>query len=618
MSAAAKFASVVVFALLALWPAAALGQSPARPAAMEAWAEGRIAEILAQGDMAEGGPDLAAMHRELSAVFDALIAYGDERRAEAWVEAAKWRRLSAFFKDAPRQRQGPAWGVLRANPTFAGHLAFALHEDDDANGMSRLIVRLAGDHGEAGRLETFGALAAAVCVVFEEPLHYDINENRVNSPDPVALFGYFVENERALVFNPRNMPPDVLIYLVDVTGTIDELKWALRKHRGDRRIGARYFDIKYDYEHFRRGAEKQVTREGFTLANIEKYGGVCADQAYYAMTCGKAIGVPTTYVVARSAEVSHAWVGFVEGRGSRAEWNLEFGRYDAYKGVKGDVFDPQRRERISDGDLAFLAESMTEPREQRWAAAALTDAGIRLLELEGSAEEYPPPYPLAVKTSRDLPRTRPPTLADALGLVETGLRRTPGYRRGWEVIRDIAADGRLSYEQKQNWAKVLDRLAGSKYPDFTLSVLRPMIETVEETRAQHELWERALRICSGRSDLIAEIRMAQGRLWEREGDKNKAWACYQEVIQRYTNDGPFVIDALKSAERLLRVSGKNNQIGDLYEDAWERVRPPQQMAEQFMRQSNYFRIGLRYADLLDRSGRTNVASRVRGKIGLIR
>ena len=62
---------------------------------------------------------------------------------------------------------------------------------------------------------------------------------------------------------------------------------------------------------------KKVTAAGWSLPNILQHGGVCADQAYFAVTVGKSIGVPTAYTIGLGGEVGHAWVGFLQARGKR-------------------------------------------------------------------------------------------------------------------------------------------------------------------------------------------------------------------------------------------------------------------------------------------------------------
>jgi hypothetical protein len=354
-----------------------------------------------------------------------------------------------------------------------------------------------------------------------------------------------------------------------------------------------------------------VTVAGWSIPNILRHGGVCADQAYFAMTVGKSIGVPTTYTVGASGEVSHAWVGFLQTDGRRAWWNFDTGRYEAYRGVRGNVRDPQIRRTIPDSSISLLADFVSAPRADREAAAALTDAAARLrrLERDGAALGAEPLEP------DDRPRRRP-TVEDQLRLIELGLADCPGYAGGWFAVRDLAAEGRLTLKQKQRWARVLDRLCGRRYPDFSLAILAPMIATVDDPKEQNALWNAAFRGFRDRADLAAAVRMAQAELWLEQGRAERAGECYEDVINRYADAGPFILAALDGAESILRDKGDGRRLLRLYDSAWRSITPPKNMAGVFARQSNWFRVGVRYADRLQEAGMVEEARGVRRAIGM--
>jgi hypothetical protein len=388
------------------------------------------------------------------------------------------------------------------------------------------------------------------------------------------------------------------------------MNWALGRYAGDPKVGARFFDIKYDHEHFRDGDPKEVTVAGWNLPNILRHGGVCVDQAYFAVTVGKSIGVPTAYASGASSTVSHAWVGFLEAGENGAWWNFDVGRYKAYQGVRGNVLDPQIRRRIPDSYVSLLAELAGVEAPDRWAAVAYTDAALRLLELAELAGEAP-----AAET-RDSPEppVRSLDIESALELIEQGLRLCPGYARGWMTVRDLAAGGAMSMEQKKRWADVLHRLCGARYPDFYLAVLRPMIVSIDDVGQQNALWNKAFALFSDRHDLAASVRMSQGRMWQEAGEPARAGRCYEDVIYRYANAGPFVLTALGEAEKLLIAARRGDKVLALYDRAFSGIERPSDMAGPFYRQSNYFRVGARYADRLQQAGYGLKAAAIRSRI----
>jgi hypothetical protein len=395
-----------------------------------------------------------------------------------------------------------------------------------------------------------------------------------------------------------------------VTGSIDELNWALAKYAHDDEIGKHFFDIKYDYTHFHTGAPKALTQRGFTLQNIMDCGGVCADQAYFAMEIGKAIGVPTAYASGASSNGSHAWVGFLQSNGRRGWWNFSSGRYDAYKGVKGRVMDPQTRQGISDSDVSLLAEIIDTKPLDRQTAVALVDAANRLLELEknGTLPTIPDGAPDGLRKT-----PRPANYTAALAMIDSALKQYDGYAPAWFAIRDLATADRLSKVERRRWAERVIELGSIRYPDFTLNVVGPMIASVDDVKEQDQLWKNAFTIFQKRFDLAADIRMQQGAMWEAAKQPAKARECNQDVINRYANAGPFIRDALLAMERLIDESGKSGDVLKLYEVTWQHITPPKERNRNFA-QSNWYQVGMRYVQKLTEAGDAAKARTVEDQI----
>jgi len=574
--------------------------------------------IDAAFDRAEETGDLVDLEIALEAVFDSVIAHVDSQRPEVFVEAAFAKRLAAHLARADAADAMELLPSLRANIGFAKALAFAAKPDqEDMKRVYALANRFRKERGEY--LNMYPFFAAAICIVHDEPFSRRYNENVGRAPDPIVLFDFYRAFEKQQAFGLVHVPTELMIYVVDATAPIEDLQWAVANFAGDPQVGRRFFDIEYDREHFYTGAPKKSTAAGWGLPNIARYGGVCADQAYFAVTVGKAIGVPTAYTVGQSGDVAHAWVGYLQSDGRTAWWNFSEGRYGAYNGVKGIVLDPQIRKYIPDSYVSLLADFALSKTEDRYAAAALTDAAARLLDIEdakakdASFEWKPEAIIDNVRAQRGI-FTHEPALEDELHLLEQGLRRSPGYAPGWLVIRDLAAAGRLELADKKKWAEILSNLCGRRFPDFNLAILIPMVETVDDVAEQNSFWNASFRQFQGRADLCAEVRMKQGDMWEKAGDVNQAGQCYLDVINRFANAGPFVRDALKAAEKLLRNSGREEEIVALYADTWATIQRPEDMAGQFAVQSNWYQVGAAYAEKLHEAGMTAEAQRVRAVI----
>ncbi len=572
-----------------------------------------ICETISQTlDQLEKDHDFAKAEEALSQSFDQVIAFAQDRDRMLFRDAACARRLVSQLAKADEKYRISMLQYLRANPHLARSLIFAMKPKyDQPEKVFAILERLRQARGD--KLDRYATLTAALCIVHDEYVIRTVNENSARAPDPLVLFDYYTFNEKRMFFGLRDVPAELLMYVVDCAATIDDMVWALDRYAGDRNVGARFFDIDYDYDHVRKGQPKKVTVAGWNLPNILHYGGVCADQAYFAVTIGKSIGVPTTYTRGQSANASHAWVGFLETDGRRAWWNFNTGRYPEYQGVRGVIHDPQTRQSIPDSHVSLMAEFVHADELDRHFAAAVTDAAHRLVKVEQSGEPFMPPSPIENESKR----LREPTLKHELALLEVGLRACPGYRDGWTTVRDLSAEGCLSLDDKKKWATVVHRLCGRWYPDFYLSIVTPMIETVGDVEEQNRLWNAAFGHFSHRHDLAATVRMNQASMWRENGDIEKVGQCYEDIINRYTNAGPFVISALREAEKILRDKQDGRRLLMLYDRAWSQIEKPETRAGIFARMSNWYQIGYMYASVLDEAGMHERAASIRQKVNSV-
>lgn len=593
--------------------AGAAAHGDVRPAGADTLQHAVDVQTAAILDTLEKNGDFTAAAKKLNAIFDRVTLIGSDKTLSAFRDADMTLRMVRQLAAMPKAQGVDLLKYLRAHTSLARTMAFFV-EDEKAAGAYGVLLRLREKH--ADELNDFATLAAAICVVHDRPFTRQINENLTTAPDPVDLFEYYTANEKSMLFGIRNVPAELLIYVVDTTSSIPEMRWALRKYAGDPNIGQHFFDIAYDYDNLKTAREKTVTKAGYTLPNILKYGGVCADQAFFAVEIGKAIGVPTTYTTASSAEVGHAWVGFLQSKGDRLFWNFDVGRYEEYRGIRGNVKDPQTREEIPDSYVSLTAELLGSPTHRtktidRQEGIAVTDAAIRLAN--AAVETGGALKPAAMEGSDALKVPRAVTVEAALGLLETAVNANVAYRPAWFLVAGLAEDNKLTLAQKTRWSTALLTKCGASYPDFALTVLEPMIGTVGDAPQQDALWAAAETKFQSRADLSAEILMNRATLWEQQQATAKAGNFYLEIIDRYCNAGPFVIPALAKAEELL--GDRKEKVLALYGQSWAKIQKPEDMAGPFMEQSNWFRVGQMYAKKLEGAGQPGAAARVEAMLG---
>lgn len=607
-------AVLAVIAFL-IFPAAIHAQrqpAPVSGATLDGWnayvdeRANTILQALDEGgsveDAREAGRDLLAQ----------LTFYAPDEAVDAFLRAAELARLLNLIRyglasessDGLRQ-------TMRAHPEFTRTILFFLESlVTDLQGAVKLLERMHEERGE--QIVRYPELTAAIVAVHSIPLRRRFNENSAEAPDPIALFDYFVKHEQRMFFGLR-IPPEWLVHVVDTTTSIEEMEWAVRRYAGDAVVGARFFDVDYDYDHLQRGTPKKSTAAGWNLLNILQYGGVCADQAYFAMSVGKAIGVPTAYCVGK-ADSNHAWVGFVQRQGRNVGWNFTIGRYESYQRVRGEILDPRTRGRLADSEVALRVEAARTDAIDRWRSAALNDMAKLLWAFTTSLS--PSTVPTADPAIAEIARAEPRRAdgATQLWFIEQSLRRYPANEFAWGSLRTSATHGDMTLADKKRWTDIVDSLCGTAYPDFSFSVLAPLVSTVDDVDEQHRIWNALFRNFQRRDDIAAEIRMRQGKLWEDAGNLLKAGQCYEDVIQRYPNTGYLIVHALAAAEQVLIKGNRPDLILPLYGQAWNRMQAPENKSVYFTRGTPWWIVGNRLGALFEQNGMAQQAAEVQRRV----
>lgn len=536
-----------------------------------------------------------------SAALDRLIPDINIMKPEGLVRADLAARLSAQLAALPPEERAPIAGFLAQNERLAAEVAFLLGPTDDIPAAYRVLGRLIEGYGT--KVADLAPLAAALAAVHDQPRDRRVNENTVHPIDAAELFGYYAANERTMLVSLRDSPAELLVHLADATGSIAELDWARQRYARDKNVGNRYKEITYDSRALKQtDATKRVTEAGgYTLQAIRERGGVCADQAYFAETVGKAIGIPACYVRGKAGEVSHAWVGFIEQSGRRSlRWNFAAGRYDEFEDTQGKVTDPQTWASIPDAYLAIEAYAAALTPEQRQESTALADAARR----SGS---------LAWQSGGEAAITKDLT-ARQLDLLEAALRRNPGNLEAWVLARNIVASPTSTLAQKERWTQAVDRLAGVSSPDFAVEILTPIFAAEANPAIRANLWDWAAGRFASRPDLAARARLEQARTLVDQGRQSDAAAAARAVFDAYPEAGVVSLESLAMASELLEGLGRGEEVLKMYEQAFRRLRQPRRLASVFLAQTNWFQVGSRYADLLEASGDARKAGEIRRRL----
>ena len=418
-------------------------------------------------------------------------------------------------------------------------------------------------------LEKHPDLGIAVAVVWDDPLAvYDYGHHQVRTKskmpdgliDGLANFQYLVDNEKALEGRCRYMPWEFLVYIVDHGTPLNERKWAQEYYQTHRTSKSWHRDVPYDHDMLKSEQEKnssltpKLAGHDYTLKNLNRFGGVCAQQADFAARVGKSVGIPAVYCWgASSYRGLHAWWTYVTIQKASAD-SIQFalnsdGRFvgfekDAF--YTGNVKDPHTSLDILDRDM-----------ERNLNLAGHDRLGKRLGTLLMRA------YPLlAEKLNWDVKQR--------VTFLDRCLHVCPRLDEPWLEFAKLMKAGDLPADQKAVIRPhVTSALVHFKdYPDFLeklftdlLPVFKPeeQVDLHRQAIAQFEKAGRADLACAARLQ-IADALIAQKK-WQTAGDG------LATTITRFPTEGRYVPTmTLKMQEVCYKYKGGTDKLAKLYTD----------------------------------------------------
>jgi hypothetical protein len=486
--------------------------------------------------------------------------------------------------------QIPTLQWLVTQPQLLKTLMMAVSDQDAPDQVLHVLVALRADQKE--RLEEFPDLAAAMCVVWDAPWNQANAALGPATPDPDPrndlvqprmLMRYYMASRGQLRFDPKTLPWQLSAYVVDNVAGLPELQWAQQRFAKRGAVGAVFFDVPYDYARYTGEADAKMKDRSYTLQNLMLYGGICGDQAYFAAHVARALGVPATICTGHGATegTGHAWIGYLDVRGEHASWNFTEGRYPENQYWQGKVIDPQTREGITDADVSLLAELQYSNPHDR----LTSDALCKVADLLGDPKK-PELYMQAIKLSS-------------------------GNPRAWHALAKLAADLKLDPQDATRLRSAIEKFAVKRYPDFALNLLMTSVSG-RGSDQQIKALEDMRPMFSNRPDLLAKIRMAQGDRYRVDKRLDEAIAVYGDVLDRYLNIGPIVLEAMDHVDQMLHEAGALPRLAAIYRTVWQRM--PQPEASIVVGGTPFYRVGANYRDVLNEMGQANAAATVQSRL----
>ncbi|MBA4136473.1 MAG: hypothetical protein C0518_04065 [Opitutus sp.] len=297
-----------------------------------------------------------------------LFATPRAKAIESWVAAIEraggaHRNMAARYELPPGSLGGELSPVLQR--WLIGHAAFSqeffatISDQDHPIELLGILHKL--QTANPALFADYASLALAIAVVYDVPPPPDWPHGQVSPallprklPEPVDAFNHWTRLDRANVaaHKLRRLPASELKFVVDTSTPFAELTWAQRNVTPPITELAKAYDmIRYRQDRVE-SAKYSWPLANYRLETIQREGGICVDQAYFAVQVGKARGVPTLLFRGAGLDGRHAWFGFLSPHG----WVMDAGRYAEQKYVAGLVRDPQTWRELTDHELLFLSE----------------------------------------------------------------------------------------------------------------------------------------------------------------------------------------------------------------------------------------------------------------------
>lgn len=407
-----------------------------------------------------------------------------------------------------------------------------LSPHDDLAGFLGVVDQLS-DHDPKQR-DAFLPLILAMALVWDQPrppLHHQMGASVPNyKPALEDRYDYFKElyssSKAAIRFDRLSV--SALTLVVDTPVPITELRWARDHVRGSRaNWGRKFRDIEYDDDRLKRQAYSWDSGP-YTLAAIEKEGGICVDQAYYATITARAHGIPAMIFVGQGRRGSHAWIGYMK---SETDWQMDVGRYEYDKYATGHTVDPQTNRQMTDHDVEYRCT-----RSLKTSKASLASRYTRIADA--------------------LARLGAPTAAEAFAdkAVELG----PLDTTAWGIVEkavEIERDDRKLYRILSRKADIFQR-----FPDYFADIRRRQAEVLRrlgrEAEAKRLLNTLENRLDDDRGDLAGAVALERIKSMLENGDNEGAREKLEDLIKDQIDEGEKILPLVQTYLRITKESGQ--------------------------------------------------------------
>ena len=404
-------------------------------------------------------------------------------------------------------------------------------------------------HDPAG-CDEFYRLILAISVVMDRsaqpPVHRQMGKKLLpNASAPVERYDYFkalyAGGDAKIGYGMLGVSE--LLFVVHVPMPASELDWVRKNVDGSLSDwGERYSEIAYDHERLK-SSRYSWDKGLYSLAGIKRKGGICVDQAYYAVMTARAYGIPAIYFHGSGKSSNHAWFAFMKAPG---KWVLDVGRYKNSDYTTGYARNPQTGEGMTDHDVEYAYERSLH-------SAGFARAGEYVSIAEVLQESHPE---IAVRCAKN------------------ARQRVKRYLRPWEIelrihLKENDCDEllRFFYEQKKVFGEYPDILAE------TAKEIEPLLRRAERSGEADKLMRAAAGTADGdRDDLAQFFEFGKIERLMESGETKKARKKMEQLLDDQKEGGNKVFWLVEKYAKFAVESGQEREAAKFLSGYVEELR----------------------------------------------
>ena len=324
------------------------------------------------------------------------------------------------------------------------------------------------------------------------------------------IFDHFVKKDRdhRLKADISSMSPSQLIYIVDFSLPYTESDWAVSEMKLKQNDWAKaYSMIRYRMDRAAKGVNPYTY---YTFEEILKEGGICMDQAYFAVNTAKANGVPAAYVTGDGNRGGHAWFVYLTKEG---KWVTAGG----YGYTSGQTVNPQTKKLLHESlfltssDKKIKPEKVEQTKEMLLLSSFLGQLGLKeaSADLLAAAQANTPEHPVAWEATLELYKSK----ADEITLAQ------------WELLSTTL---RKHFKNRPDFLSLAEGIED----EYILPHKDPK-EAAAKLAKQRKKLEKTTE--EGRADLSVQAIERQVAQLEASGQKEQITKLFSKALKEYSD-----------------------------------------------------------------------------------